>query len=151
MQGEWRVRGRRVIPIMMLTLGLLAVAARAHDPSTLDSNPSAHGGVVRMAGPYHFELVLEPSSSRPVRQVRIYLQNHLFAGMPSDGMKGEVTVTFFTVSETIPLVPDGPESLGGSGSFLDHPALKMIVSLTDKEGQVFSATFTPFAGPAKSR
>jgi hypothetical protein len=131
---------------MMIALGLPAADAHSHDAAMLDSIPSAHGGVVRMAGPYHIELVLEPSSSRPVRRVRIYLQNHAFVGMPSQGLTGVVILTFYTVSVPIPLIPDGPESLGGSGSFLDDPALKMIVSLTDKDGQVFSAQFSPFEG-----
>jgi hypothetical protein len=141
-----RIRTRQAMPIIMIALGLPAADAYSHDAAMLDSIPSAHGGVVRMAGPYHIELVLEPSSSKPLRQVRIYLQNHAFVGMPSKGLTGAVTLTFYTVSVAIPLIPDGPESLGGSGSFLDDPALKMIVSLTDKDGQVFSATFSPFVG-----
>jgi len=140
------IRTRGVMPIIMLALGLPAADAHSHDAAMLDSIPSAHGGVVRMAGPYHIELVLEPSSLRPVRQVRIYLQNHAFVGMPSKGLTGVVTLTFYTVSVAIPLIPDGPESLGGSGSFLDDPALKMTVSVTDKDGQVFSAIFSPFVG-----
>ena len=141
-----RIRTRQAMPIIMIALGLPAADAYSHDAAMLDSIPSAHGGVVRMAGPYHIELVLEPSSSKPLRQVRIYLQNHAFVGMPSKGLTGVVTLTFYTVSVAIPLIPDGPESLGGSGSFLDDPALKMIVSLTDKDGQVFSAIFSPFVG-----
>jgi hypothetical protein len=135
---------RWVMPIVIIALGFPAAEARSHDAAVLDSIPSAHGGIVRMAGPYHIELVLEPSSSRPVRQVRIYLQNHAFVGMPSKGLTGAVTLTFYTVSVAIPLIPDGPESLAGTGSFLDDPALKMIVSVTYKDGQVFSATFSPF-------
>jgi hypothetical protein len=141
-----RIRTRRVMPIIMIALGLSAADAYSHDAAMLDSIPSAHGGVVRMAGPYHIELVLEPSSSRPVRRVRIYLQNHAFVGMPSKELTGVVTLMFYTVSVAIPLIPDGPESLGGSGSFLDDPALKLAVSLTDKDGQVFSTIFSPFVG-----
>jgi hypothetical protein len=133
------------MPIIIVALGLSAADTYSHDATVLDSIPSAHGGIVRMAGPYHIELVLEPSSSRPVRQVRIYLQNHAFVGMPSKGLTGVVTLTFYTVSVAIPLIPDGPESLGGRGSFIDDPALNMTVSLTDKDGQVFSAAFSPFS------
>ena len=125
---------------------LLFVAhqALAHDSATLDAIPSAHGGQVRMAGPFHIELLLEKGTVRKKRAVHVYLQNHLMQGVSSAGTKATVTIKD-GMSSVAHLIPNGPESLGGSATYGMSATLTAVVSLTANDGEVWTATFTPGA------
>lgn len=60
----------------ILSLGLLACSTLsvAHTDAALDKEPSPNGGIVRMAGAYHLELVLEHKAAK------VYVTDH--AGKP---------------------------------------------------------------------
>jgi hypothetical protein len=125
-------------------LSVLDVPLSAHDAATLDAIPSAHGGQVRMMGPYHVELILDRTVAKAKKPIWIYLQNHAFQGMPSGGTTATVTFVEGGASTTSPLRPAGPESLLGIGVYSDDPALLAIISLTDGNKQTYKETFTPF-------
>jgi hypothetical protein len=145
---------RRLL-FFILALPLATGLAGAHDPGTLDKIKSAHGGQVRMAGPFHLELVLEKGACGASNPVTLYLQTHAFTDVPADGTKATVQLSVGTSPETTTadLTPSGSNSLAGKGVYASKTALVAKVTLTDKEGQVWSATFTPFARriPAESQ
>jgi hypothetical protein len=133
-------------------LAVLAIGpARAHDDATLDALPSPHGGQVRMAGAYHFELVLDRAAGggKPAR-VQVHLSDHGGQAVAAQGVSGSVTLLGPGGKSSIRLAPDGPSSLAGSGVYQADPALKAVVSLTFPGGQVELARFEPFksAGPS---
>jgi hypothetical protein len=145
---------RQPVFIMRLSLGIfgtltvlsvLDVPLFAHDAATLDAIPSAHGGQVRMMGPYHLQLILDRAVAKAKKPIWIYLQNHAFQGMPSAGTAATVTFVQGGASTTSPLRPAGPESLSGIAVYSAAPALLAIVSLTDGDKQIYKETFTPFA------
>ena len=69
-----RTKEFHVIVATTLLLGMTLAAVHAHDPATLDSLPSSHGGQVRMAGPFHIELViLGRAAAQTERFVLVYL------------------------------------------------------------------------------
>ncbi|MCC7150704.1 MAG: hypothetical protein IT501_01790, partial [Rubrivivax sp.] len=41
-----------------LAMAIASAGAMAHDDATMDKQKAPNGGQLRMAGPYHFELVL---------------------------------------------------------------------------------------------
>jgi hypothetical protein len=145
------MRADRVIFTNFMLIAVFAPRAWAHDATTLDAMPSAHGGQVRMAGPYHIELLLEGKSAAGVRPIRVYLQNHAFEAVTSSGMIGIVKLTDGTIERSITLKPTGINSLIGSGSYSSNQAMVAVVSVTTKDGQVLSATFTPFAKTVNTR
>jgi hypothetical protein len=112
------MRADRVIFFNFMLVVVSATQVWAHDATTLDAMPSAHGGQVRMAGPYHIELLLEGSGAAGVRPIRVYLQNHAFEAVTSSGMIGSIKLTDGTIDRS---------------------------SVTTKDGHVSSATFTLFA------
>jgi hypothetical protein len=128
----------------LTVLSVLDVPLFAHDPATLDAIPSAHGGQVRMMGPYHVELILDRTVAKAKKPIWIYLQNHAFQAMPSAGTTATVTFVEGGASTTSLFRPAGPESLFGIGVYSDDPALLAIVSLTDGDKQIYKETFTPF-------
>src|ERR1700693_3218316 len=83
-----RPHGFHAIVATMLLLGTTLAPVQAHDPATLDGLPSSHGGQVRMAGPFHIELViLGREAAQRNRLVLVYLQNHMFEDVSSGGLK----------------------------------------------------------------
>lgn len=128
---------------MRLTLAallalVLATPALAHDDATLDAVATPHGGQLRMAGPYHFELVVGEG------QLRVYLSDHADAPVPSQGVSGSAVVLSGAKS-TIALAPAGDNLLQGAGAFAPGPEMKVVVSLTFPDGKAWQARFTPWA------
>jgi len=129
-----------------MTLSLV----RAHDPATLDSLPSVHGGQVRMAGPFHVELVvLGLEAAQTDRLVLIYLQNHMFQDVSSAGLKGIARFMDGQRVTTVNLIPIESNGFSGRGAFDVNPSVTAEVSITDKDGEAWSAIYTPFAANAK--
>ncbi len=114
----------------------LATPALAHDDATLDAMPSPHGGQIRMAGPYHFELVLGDN------EVSLYLTDHADAPVPSEGVGGNV-ILMSGERVTIAVAPTGDNRLAGQGAFEKRPDMKAITSLTFPDGNTWQARFTP--------
>ena len=84
---------------IVLTLGL-TLDAGAHDDATLDATPSPHGGQVRMAGPYHFELLVDDN------RLTVYVTDHAMQPIPTDGVSGNAIV-LSGAKATIPLAATG--------------------------------------------
>ena len=142
------MRADRVIFTNFMLIVVFAPQVWAHDATSLDAMPSAHGGQVRMAGPYHIELLLEGSGATGVRPIKVYLQNHAFEAVTSSGMIGRIKLTDGTNERSITLKPTGINALIGSGSYSSNQSMVAVVSVTTKDGRVLSATFTPFAKTA---
>lgn len=58
----------------------------AHDNATLDAMTSPNGGVVRMAGAYHMELVLKP------KQALLFVTDHGGKALATQGGSAELTL-----------------------------------------------------------
>lgn len=125
----------RLLIAALLALGF-AAPALAHDDATLDAMVSVHGGQLRMAGPYHFELVVRE------RRLSVYLSDH--AGQPSasQGVSGSAIV-LSGGKATVPLQPAGENVLEGTGDFTAGPDMKVVVSLAFPDGKTWQARFTP--------
>jgi hypothetical protein len=122
---------------LALAFALAATAALAHDPQTLDRMPSPHGGQVRMAGPYHLELVLEP------RQVTLHVMDHANREIAVAGGRATATFTASDESETVELLPTGRSTLGRAGEFPATPGVRVEVTIAIPGQGEWSTTFTP--------
>jgi hypothetical protein len=124
---------------------------RAHDPATLDSLPSVHGGQVRMAGPFHVELVvLGLEVAQTDRLLLVYLQNHMFQDVSSSGLKCIARFVDGKHVTTVNLIPIESNGFSGRGAFKVNPFVTAEVSITDKNGEAWSATYTPFAAKVRN-
>jgi hypothetical protein len=141
-----RTNAFHAIVAAALLLGLTLGPAHAHDPETLDGLPSVHGGQVRMAGPFHIELViLGRAPAQRDRLVLVYLQSHMFEDVSSGGLKGIARFIDGQRVTTVSLVPIEANGFSGTGAFDINSSVTAEVSITDKDGKVWSATYTPFA------
>jgi hypothetical protein len=126
------------LPLATLLTLFLVAPALAHDDATLDAMATPHGGQLRMAGPYHFELVVGEG------QVRVYLSDHADKPVSSQGVSGNAVMLSGDKS-TIALAPAGENLLQGAGAFTSGPDMKVVVSLTFPDGKAWQARFTPGA------
>lgn len=120
----------------------LAVAggAHAHTDDWFDANPSPNGGQVRMAGPYHFELM--PQQAR--NGVLVLVTDHADKKVATAGWKASAVVLAGGKKSRLDLKPAGDNTLRGTGA-LGGADARIVVSVTDKGGKQYSARFTPGA------
>lgn len=132
---------KRSLFAVALGLGLLLPAAFplwAHDDATLDAMPSPHaGGQIRMAGPYHFELVVGE------KEMTVYLTDHGMQSVSTKGVSGSAVVLSGGKS-TLEMKPEGENALKGKGEFGVGPEMKVVVSLTFPDNSSWQAKFTPW-------
>ncbi len=133
----------------LLILALAAFPALAHDDATLDKMAAPHGGQIRMAGAWHFELVVVKNSKEARdNPVLVYLTDHGDKKQPSQGYKGTVTLLSPQGKAVATLVPDGENRLRGSASYASNPDLKAVVSITAPDGRTEQARFEPLKAAA---
>lgn len=131
---------------LLATLLISAGAAFAHDDATLDASAAPHGGQVRMAGIYHFELVLAKDSvAAKDNPVVVYLSDHAGTKIPSAGAIGTATLLGASGKSTATLQPDGDNRLKGVAKYASAPDTKVVLSITLPGKPPEQARFTPFA------
>lgn len=124
----------------------ITLPAYAHTDDYLDSVEAAHGGQLRMAGPYHLELVAKD------REIMVYVADHADTGIKTDGgtAKAVIQTGKSGTKTTIKLEPAGDNLLKGTGDFsLKRESVVVVfVSLPGKEPQ--SARFVPLKPRSKT-
>ncbi len=125
-----------ILPLALAAL-IAAHPAAAHDDATLDTHPTPHGGQVRMAGPFHLELVAGNG------ELTVYVTDHGDKHVPTQGASGTATVLAGKDKASVPLVPAGGNLLKGKGKFTRMPGMKVVVSLTLPGQTPQVARFTP--------
>lgn len=127
-------------------LTFAAGAALAHDDAWLDTQKAPNGGQLRMAGPYHFELVLvKDSREAKENPVVVYVTDHADRKIPTAGAKGSATILAGKLKSTVTLQPDGDNRMKGVTKYASLPDTKVVVSITLAGGQPEQARFTPLA------
>lgn len=126
-----------------LVLGL-AGAAAAHDDATLDKTAAPNGGQLRMAGPYHLELVVDKNSKQAKdNAILVYVTDHAAQKVPASGMKASAKLLAKGASANVDLLPDGDNRLKGAARYASDPAMKVVVTLTTADGKTEQARFEP--------
>ena len=134
--------------IAVAALGVaLAGAAAAHSDEYLETVQAPNGGQLRMAGGYHYELVVKPGASGGTNEVLVYLTDHAGTAVPTEGASGTVTV-LSKGKTSVALKPEGKNAMRGSGNFEINPKLKAVVSVALPGQQAEQARFSPFAKAA---
>jgi len=127
-----------------VALALAASPAFAHDDAYLDTLEAPHGGQLRMAGPWHYELVTasdaEASGDSPLV---VYVTDHAGAPVSTAGATGTATILSGKVPSTAALTPDGGNRMKGVSRHARTPGAKIVVSITLPGKAPGQARFTP--------
>lgn len=119
-------------------------AALAHSDEYLDTQKTPNGGQMRMAGVYHFELVVAKDSKEPKdNPVIVYLTDHAGTKIPTTGATGTVTILGGKTKLSVTLAPDGENRLRGTGKYASTPDMKAVVSIALPGKTPEQARFTP--------
>ncbi|PIQ13904.1 MAG: hypothetical protein CO125_05900 [Hydrogenophilales bacterium CG_4_9_14_3_um_filter_59_35] len=135
-----------------LKLSLLAASlivpqgAFAHTDEYLDTQAAPHGGQLRMAGIYHYELVvIKDSHGVKENPVVVYVTDHAGAKIATAGATGTATILAGKLKATATLKPDGDNRMKGFAKYASTPDMKGVVSITLSARQPEQARFTPLA------
>ncbi|MDT3678484.1 MAG: hypothetical protein ROZ64_06580 [Burkholderiaceae bacterium] len=112
-------------------LALCASPAFAHDDAYLATQKAPNGGQLRMAGPYHYELVAgDSASTNAAGRLLVYVTDHAGAPMPTQGAQGVAHVLAGKERASVPLAPDGANRMKGAGAYPWTSDAKVVVSIT---------------------
>ena len=131
--------------------GLASPSLLAHSDEVLDTQKAPNGGQLRMAGAYHFELVVAKDSKEAKdNSVLVYVTDHAGARIPTVGAGGTATILAGKQKASVKLVPDGDNRLKGMVTYSSTPDMKVVVSITLPGKSAEQARFTPLATGAAS-
>ena len=137
---------RTLISSLAMVAALMSVGngAFAHDDGALDKISGPNGGQLRMAGAYHFELVVAKDSKQAKdNPVSVYLTDHGEKKVAAAGASGTATILADRAKITVPLAPSGDNKLTGIGKYASAPQMKVVVSVTFADKTTEQARFTP--------
>lgn len=134
-------------------LMLLGSPALAHSDEHLSVQKSPNGGQQRMAGAYHFELVvIKDSKEAKENPLIVYVTDHAGVKISTVGAGGTATMLVGKQKVSVKLVPDGDNRLKGVGMYASAVDMKVVVSIILSGKTAEQARFTPLApmaSPAK--
>jgi hypothetical protein len=97
--------------LLGLAFSISACLALAHTDEYFDKQAAPHGGQIRMAGPYHMELVVD------THQLALYVTDHGDDAIASDGGSAKAIVTTGKNRFVVILRPAGENILRGTGDY----------------------------------
>lgn len=135
------------LKFLVLAASMLASPALlAHTDEVLDTQKSPNGGQLRVAGKYHFELIVaKDSPDAKDSPIIVYVTDHDGVKIPVAGGVGTATILSGKIKTTANLVPDGDNRLKGVAKYASSPGMKVVISLTLPGKSPGSARFTPHA------
>ncbi len=120
-------------------------AAFAHDDAMLAKMTAPNGGQLRMAGPYHFELLVDKNNKEAKDSpVTVYLTDHAEKKISTAGASGTATILAGKSKVTVPLTPSGDNKLSGIGKYVSDAHMKVVVSVVFPDKKTEQARFSPF-------
>ncbi|SHM14781.1 hypothetical protein SAMN05216428_11547 [Nitrosospira sp. Nsp11] len=137
---------RRVTTLLIsAALASMSLCAGAHNEEYFDSKQSPHGGQMRMAGPYHLELIAKD------KEIVVYVMDHADTELSVNGGSGKATIqTDRTKTKTsVKLEQAGDNVLKGSGDFSITSETVITVFVELPEQGAHAASFTPLKPKAK--
>jgi len=118
----------------------------AHTDDYLNTLTTAHGGQLRMAGPYHLELVAKD------KELVLYVSDHGDSPVKTEGGTAKATIQIGKgkAVTTVKLEPAGENQMKGLGEFSVKPESVIVVFVKLAGDEAQSARFTPLKPKAKA-
>jgi len=118
----------------------------AHTDDYLNTLTTAHGGQLRMAGPYHLELVAKD------KELVLYVSDHGDSPVKTEGGTAKATIQIGKgkAVTTVKLEPAGENQMKGLGEFSVKPESVIVVFVKLAGDEAQSARFTPLKPKPKA-
>jgi hypothetical protein len=132
--------------VVAILLGMaITLPTWAHTDDYLDTLATAHGGQLRMAGPYHLELVAKD------KELVLYVTDHGDNSVKTEGGTAKATIQIGKgkAGTTVKLEPAGENQMKGLGEFTLKPESVIVVFVKLAGDEAQSARFTPLKPKAK--
>lgn len=134
---------QRVMLAVCLVSAGLPLAVLAHSNEYLETITGAHGGKLRMAEQYHFEMVLANG------ELRVWVTDHSNNPQSTVGAAGNVKLVTEDGNITVNLIPSGANLLVGKDTKIRaNTSVKAIASVTMKGQKPLQTRFV-FEAPSK--
>ena len=133
--------------VVAILLGMaITLPTWAHTDDYLDTLTTAHGGQLRMAGPYHLELVAKD------KELVLYVTDHGDNPVKTEGGTAKATIQIGKgkAATTVKLEPAGENQMKGLGEFTLKPESVIVVFVKLAGDEAQSARFTPLKPKAKA-
>ena len=131
--------------VMMLGATLLASNVMAHDDDTLDKMKTPNGGQARMAGMYHFELLMnKDSKGNKEEKFTVFVTDHAWTKFSTKGATGTATILSGKNKSTVALTVGEDNQLIGMAKYVAKPDLKVVLAISMNGKPAEQAKFTPF-------
>ena len=133
--------------VVAILLGMaITLPTWAHTDDYLDTLTTAHGGQLRMAGPYHLELVAKD------KEMVLYVTDHGDNPVKTEGCTAKATIQIGKgkAGTTVKLEPAGENQMKGLGEFTLKPESVIVVFVKLAGDEAQSARFTPLKPKAKA-
>ena len=121
---------------LMFLCMIWPVVAFAHTDDFFNKNPGPHRGQMRMAGPYHLELVAGKD------ELTLYVTDHANVAIESAGGSAKAILTSGKKRYVIVLMPTGENVLKGSGEFKLTKSTNVSMLIKLPAGEPQRAQFT---------
>lgn len=136
---------------VLLGLTFAAGGVLAHDDAYLDTQKAPNGGQLRMAGPYHYELVVvKDAKEAKENAIVVYVTDHAGQRIPTAGAAGTATILAGKLKAAATLKPDGDNRMKGLAKYASTPDMKVVVSITLSGKTAEQARFTPLGSQVQA-
>ncbi len=126
----------RIIFLTVITL-IFSTPVWSHTDDYFDSVDAPHGGQMRMAGPYHLEIVTKD------KEIALYVTDHANTKISINGGVSKAIFQTGKTKTTVKLEPACDNVFKGTGDFMVTPETKVIVFVRLPEQEAQAARFTP--------
>lgn len=131
-----------VATFLAVVMLILSPHVWSHTDEYFDSVEAPHGGQMRMAGPYHLEIVAKD------KEIVLYVTDHANGKISVNGGISKANFQTGKTKTTVKLEPACDNMFKATGDFLVTPETKIVVFIRLPEQDGWAAEFTPLK-PAK--
>lgn len=126
-------------------LALVATATvQAHTDEYLDTIVGPNGGQLRMAGAYHFELlVIKDSKEANTNAIKLFVMDHANTPLPTAGASADLVLVAGKQKAKVTLTPAGHNALVGEAIYASVAQMKVVANVTMPGQSVQTAKFEP--------
>lgn len=126
-------------------LALVAAgAAQAHTDEYLDTVVGPNGGQLRMAGAYHFELlVVKDSVDAKNNAIKVFVMDHANTPVATAGASANLVLVAGKQKAKVTLKPEGNNALVGEAVYASVADMKVVANVTMPGQSAQTAKFEP--------